>query len=127
MLLGGEVDSLLHPSVATINSWGPCGVFTSDLPELPAPRREFAAAMLGEDLVICGGYGLFSVQKVRGLFIGLARDLMRSPQDCAAINIGTWSLEWRTFPSMLHARSGKTPVLRNTQGRRETEAGQDDN
>ena len=31
-------------------------MFTSDLPELPAPRREFAAAMLGEDLVICGGW-----------------------------------------------------------------------
>ena len=59
------MDSLLHPAVGTINSWGPCGLFTSDLPELPAPRREFGAAMLGEDLVICGGYGFLNVQKVR--------------------------------------------------------------
>jgi len=87
LLLGGEVDSLLHPAVGTINSWGPCGLFTSDLPELPTPRREFAAAMMGEDLVICGGYSFLNVQK-----------------DCAAINIGTWPLEWRTFPSMIHAR-----------------------
>ena len=62
------MDSLLHPAVGTINSCGPCGVFTSDLPELPTPRREFAAAMLGEDLVICGGYGFLNVQKVRTMY-----------------------------------------------------------
>ena len=71
------MDSLLHPAVGTINSWGPCGLFTSDLPELPAPRREFGAAMLGEDLVICGGYGFLNVQKVR-LDIGLVCDLISS-------------------------------------------------
>ena len=58
------MDNLLHPSVASVQSFGACGVFQSDIPSLPQPRREFAAAMLGEDLVLCGGYQLFSTQKV---------------------------------------------------------------
>merc|ERR1711868_158961 len=85
LILGGEVDNLLHHSVASVQSFGACGVFQSDIPPLPQPRREFAAAMLGEDLVLCGGYQLFSTQK-----------------DCIAITLGTWPLEWRTFPSMIH-------------------------
>ena len=64
LLLGGEVDNLLHPAVATVNTWGRCGTFASDLPALPEPRREFGASLLGQDLVICGGYGLFSTQNV---------------------------------------------------------------
>ena len=46
------MDNLLHPSVASVQSYGACGVFQSDIPPLPQPRREFAAAMLGEDLVL---------------------------------------------------------------------------
>ena len=38
LLLGGEVDSFLHPAVDTVNTFGPCGVFNSDLPPLPTPR-----------------------------------------------------------------------------------------
>jgi len=87
LLLGGEVDSFLHPAVDTVNTFGPCGVFNSDLPPLPTPRREFAATLLGNDLIICGGYGLFSTDK-----------------DCDAITLGTWPLEWRNFPSMNHGR-----------------------
>ena len=64
LILGGEVRDVLHPSVASIQSFGPCGSFQSDIPPLPEPRREFAAALLGQDVVLCGGYGLFSPQKV---------------------------------------------------------------
>jgi len=72
LLLGGEVDSFLHPAVDTVNTFGPCGVFNSDLPPLPTPRREFAATLLGNDLIICGGYGLFSTDKVlQGFYICL--------------------------------------------------------
>ena len=60
MLLGGEVDSILHPATDTINAYGPCGVFQSDLPPLSRPRREFSATLLGDDLVICGGMELFA-------------------------------------------------------------------
>ena len=58
------MNILLHPSVASIQTFGPCGVFRSDIPPLPEPRREFAATLLGQDLVLCGGYGLFSPLKV---------------------------------------------------------------
>ena len=60
LLLGGEVDSILHPATDTINTYGACGVFQSDLPPLSKPRREFSATLLGDDLVICGGMQLLS-------------------------------------------------------------------
>jgi len=88
LLLGGEVDSILHPATDTINTYGACGVFQSDLPPLSKPRREFSATLLGDDLVICGGMQLLSPPD----------------KDCSAITLGTWPLEWRTFPSMIHGR-----------------------
>ena len=64
LILGGEVDSLLHPSVASVEAVGPCGIFESGIPDLPKPRRDFAASLYGSDLVVCGGNGLLAAQKV---------------------------------------------------------------
>lgn len=87
LILGGEVDSYLHPSVASVEAFGPCGIFDSGIPDLPKPKRDFAAALYGSDLVICGGYSLLGAQK-----------------DCSALTLGTWPLVWRDFPAMSHGR-----------------------
>jgi len=87
VILGGEVDNLLHPNTASIQTFGPCGVFQSDLPDLPEPRREFAAALHNDSLVVCGGYSFLQPLK-----------------DCVSLTLGVWPLEWKTFPSMVHGR-----------------------
>ena len=58
------MDSLLHPSVASVEAYGPCGIFDSGIPDLPKPNRDFAASLYGSELVICGGNGLLNAQKV---------------------------------------------------------------
>jgi len=88
LILGGEVDSLLHPGVASVEAFGPCGIFDSGIPDLPKPRRDFSAALYGSDLVVCGGYGLLGAQK-----------------DCSALTLGTLPLVWRDFPEMSHGRA----------------------
>jgi len=87
LILGGEVDSLLHPSVTSVEAFGPCGIFDSGIPDLPKPRRDFAASLYGSDLVVCGGNGLLSAQK-----------------DCSTLTLDTWPLEWRDFPPLNHGR-----------------------
>jgi len=87
LILGGEVDSLLHPSVASVEAYGPCGIFDSGIPDLPKPNRDFAASLYGSELVICGGNGLLSAQK-----------------ECSVLTLDTWPLEWRDFPPMNHGR-----------------------
>jgi len=87
IILGGEVDSLLHPSVASVEAFGPCGIFPSGIPDLPEPRRDSSAALFGSDLVLCGGTGVLSAHK-----------------DCIGLTLGTWPLEWRDLPPMNHGR-----------------------
>jgi len=87
LLVGGEVNNYLHPAIANVEAVGPCGVFASGVPDLPKPRRDGAAAVLGNDLVVCGGYA----------FLGAIKT-------CSALTLGTWPLQWRDFPPMIHAR-----------------------
>jgi hypothetical protein len=47
VILGGETDGLLSASVATVETFSPnCGIFESNIPPLPKPRRQAAAAYL---------------------------------------------------------------------------------
>jgi len=87
LLVGGEVDSLLHPAIPTVEAVGPCGVFPSGLPDLPETRRDGAAALFGEQVVTCGGSALFGADKT-----------------CLALTLGSWPLQWAPFPDLLHAR-----------------------
>jgi len=87
LLLGGEVDDLLHPGVADVEAVSPCGVFESGVPDLPNPRRDSAAAWFGDKLIVCGGYTLLSPHK-----------------DCLVLTPGESPLEWKEFPSMIHGR-----------------------
>lgn len=87
LLLGGEVDNLLHPAITSVEAVGACGPFDAGVPDLLKPRRDFAGALYGNELVVCGGYQFLGAQK-----------------DCSALTLGTWPLEWREFPSLLHAR-----------------------
>ena len=68
VIIGGSVDSLLHPGDATVQTFGPCGVFQSDLPDLPEPRREFGACRHNDDILVCGGYSFLQPLKVRAGF-----------------------------------------------------------
>jgi len=87
VMLGGEVDSILHPSIAEVESYGSCGLFESGLPDLPANAREFGAAMIGNKIIVCGGYALFGINK-----------------DCYSLEVGSWPAVWETFPSLIHGR-----------------------
>jgi len=87
LLVGGEVDNYLHPAIANVEAVGPCGVFSSGVPDLPKARRDGAAAVWGNELVVCGGHAFLSAIKT-----------------CSALTLGTWPLQWRDFPSMMHAR-----------------------
>ena len=60
------MDSILHPGDATVQTFGPCGVFESDIPDLPEPRREFGACRHNDDIVVCGGYSFLQPLKVSG-------------------------------------------------------------
>jgi len=87
LLIGGEIDNILHPAIADVEAVSACGVFQSDVPDLSKPRRDFGAARLGDDLIICGGSSLLGAHK-----------------DCAVLTLGISPLEWKEFPSMIHAR-----------------------
>ena len=86
LLVGGEVDSLLHPSTADILAYGRCGLFSAGLPELPRPVRDTAAALLGTELVVCGGRQLAATK------------------DCSSLDLTAWPLQWSAMPSMIHPR-----------------------
>jgi len=87
VLLGGEISNTLHPSISSVETLGACGLFDAGLPDLDSPRRDFSAALLGQDIIVCGGYKLLGSQK-----------------DCVSLELGTWPLAWETFPSMIHKR-----------------------
>lgn len=89
VILGGHVPSLLHPVTAEVETFGPCGIFESGLPPLPEPRREFAAAQLGSDIVYCGGYQLA---------------VLGGRKDCLALNLEESPMQWRTFPPLNDGR-----------------------
>ncbi|XP_023322602.1 influenza virus NS1A-binding protein homolog B [Eurytemora carolleeae] len=70
-----------------VEGYGPCGGFEDGLPDLPNNLRELGAALLGNTLVVCGGFALLAPVK-----------------DCYSIELNTWPLEWKVFPSLLHGR-----------------------
>jgi len=87
LILGGEIDDLLHPSLDTVEALGSCGMFDSSVGNLPHAMRDEAATMYGDRVVICGGYKLLGPTK-----------------DCFQLDLTSDTLEWTEFPSLMQAR-----------------------
>jgi len=83
LIIGGEVDSILHPSTAQIEGYGACGLFNPGVPDLPHTDREFGAARVNNLLVSCGGYGIFGAVK-----------------KCYALDLDVQPLAWTDFPEL---------------------------
>jgi len=87
LILGGEIDDLLHPSLAEVEAFGSCGMFESNVPDLPHEMRDDTATLFGDSVVVCGGYKLLGPSK-----------------DCFALDLTAETLEWKEFPALIHAR-----------------------
>jgi hypothetical protein len=94
LVLGGQVSSLLSPATTEVEAFGPCGIFNSGVPPLPEGRRDFGAALLGTDLVLCGGY----------------RAITGGKKDCIALNLADTDLVWRDFAPLNRNRYQHTLV-----------------
>lgn len=89
LILGGEIDDLIHPSISEVEAFGSCGMFEHGVPKLPHDMRDDAAVMYGNLAVICGGYHVFGPSK-----------------ECYSLELSntTQTLEWKKFPSMITSR-----------------------
>jgi len=87
LILGGEINDLWHPSIAEVEAFGSCGMFESNVPDLPHEMRDDTATLFGDSVVVCGGYKVLGPSK-----------------DCFALDLTAQTLEWKKFPSLIHAR-----------------------
>jgi len=83
LIIGGEVDSLLNPSIAQIEAYGSCGLFNPGVPDLPHTDREFGATRVNNLIVSCGGYGIFGAVK-----------------KCYSLDLDVQPLAWTEFPEL---------------------------
>jgi len=88
LILGGEVEDVLHPALAEVESYGSCGLFESGVPELPKNLRETGAVVYGNKIVLCGGYKLVGT----------------SIKECISLDLDASPRVWKEFPALKHAR-----------------------